>query len=452
MSTTFLNELLATIVQRSTRSQRRAEVAVEGDHHQLADECRRLLASYGEASSIAIARRALDIYNDLNDEDKACFFRLLAECYAPDPATVHQAYKAYASNPDAATLQVLFHQCEPPRQELLRRMNLPLGGTLDLVRMRADLQQLLPDPLLEPVETDFVHLFISWFSRGFLVLHHIDWSTSAVVLEKIIDYEAVHEIRDWDDLRRRLNPVDRRCFAFFHPAIGNEPLIFVEVALTRGVPSAVQPIIEDRELAPTHSKVADTAAFYGISNCQLGLRKISFGSFLIKQVVRELKHEMPNLKHFVTLSPIPGFLSWLKAQPDDPNSPLVDSARAGRELIEQSHWAQDPVAAEKLREVIMPLAANYLLTAKNKRGEPTDPVARFHLRNGARLHRINWLGDTSDKGINQGAGLMVNYLYVIDQIDTNHERYVTEQRVTCSSAIRKLARSARQDISAEATK
>jgi len=360
---------------------------------------------------------------------------------------------------DNQSLQRLFEACEPRRQELFRRLNLASDGTYELVKMREDLLALLREqPELAAIDDDFAHLFGSWFNRGFLMLKRIDWNTPASILEKIIRYEAVHEIQDWDDLRRRLDARDRRCFAFFHPAIGDEPLIFVEVALHKGLPSRIQPILsgessgESRHTkkAVDESEDADTAAFFGISNCQTGLRGISFGNFLIKQVVQELSQELPQLKYFVTLSPVPGFAQWLQEQREDEQLP--PSLRKALKGLETAEWHQDKALEEPLKTAIRPLAARYLIEEKNRHGLPLNPVARFHLGNGAELHRINWLGDISAKGFKQAAGLMVNYLYVLDDIERNHENYTAKGAVACSSDVRDLARRARKLAKGETTK
>lgn len=448
MNKSFLNELLGTIAQRNGRRRRWPSIRADDDDGRLDGKCRQLLASDGEASSIALARRALDCYEQLNADERLLFFQCLASDYAPDPNALHAAYARYQECPDGDTLQALFRCCEPPRQELLRRLNLAPGGTYDLVRMRADLLGYLPEHAsLGAVDADFIHLFGSWFNRGFLLLRQIDWDTPAAILEKLIDYEAVHEVRDWSDLRRRLAPDDRRCFAFFHPAIGDEPLIFVNVALTDGMPDSIQPILAEASEQSLLSQAADTAAFFGISNCQAGLRGISFGNFLIKQVVQELKRELPGLKHFVTLSPIPGFAQWLENERNDPESPLDNATRGVLATLGRPSW-HDRESTPGFREAVLRQAARYLTEARNPRGKPANSVARFHLGNGARLHRINWLGDASAKGLAHGAGLMVNYLYVLDEIETNHERYyAADGRVVASSAIRKLARQAQKGIS-----
>jgi malonyl-CoA decarboxylase len=292
-------------------------------------------------------------------------------------------------------------------------------------------------PQWKSIDSDLEHLFGSWFNRGFLTLERIDWYTPAIVLEKLIEYEAVHEIAGWNDLRRRL-AADRRCFAFFHPALPHEPLIFIEVALTKGISSAIEPLLalEAPQLDP---HAADTAIFYSITNCQTGLRGISFGNLLIKQVAQRLGQEFPRIKTFATLSPIPGFSAWLKTMRAEareaPDGQRQDDAL---KLLDSADWHKKPEEAERLRKALMPYTAYYLACAKQNR-EAADPVARFHLGNGARLERLNWLADTSKRGLQQSAGMMVNYLYRLEEVEQNHEVYVREQKVAASRELRRLA-------------
>jgi malonyl-CoA decarboxylase len=306
--------------------------------------------------------------------------------------------------------------------------------------MRAELLARIPDrPELELVDRDFEHLFASWFNRGFLVLRRIDWSTPAAILERIIRYEAVHAISDWDDLRRRINPSDRRCFAFFHPSLVDDPLIFVEVALTSGIPAAIAPILAD-EREPSEPAQASTAVFYSISNCQDGLRGISFGNFLIKQVAEELAREFPSVKTFVTLSPVPGLMGWLEQARDDAAAELklTPEQRKALSLLDYGQWSRKSGLARRLEGLVKPVAAHYLVRAKNARGRPLDPVARFHLGNGARLERLNWLADTSPKALADSGGVMVNYRYILKDIEKNHEAYAATGEVVTSSAVRGL--------------
>ncbi|WP_185858926.1 malonyl-CoA decarboxylase [Vreelandella nanhaiensis] len=445
MNMTFLQGLLSSISTR-TRLLGNASNAVQGSDahlHALASACETLMQRGGEASQIMTAQRALTHYQQLEPEERQAFFKLLADEYAAEPQAIHAAYQAYCESEDNAALEKLFNACEPRRQDLLRRLNLCPGGTFELVKMRADLlKQLRHAPDLAALNSDFSHLFNSWFNRGFLVLESIDWNTPAAVLEKLIQYEAVHAISDWRDLRRRLDPEDRRCYAFFHPATGDEPLIFVEVALCKGIPDNVQRILEHGEEVPMDE--ADTAVFYSISNCQAGLKGVSFGNFLIKQVVQELSRELPQLKNFVTLSPVPGFADWLAEQR---TSQSVTLSQPLQTFLESGESSGLPAAVHK---EFMRLAAHYLVEAKHRSGQPLNPVARFHLGNGASLHRLNWLGDISSKGMQQAHGLMVNYLYQLDRIEQNHEAYTRNYSVVCANDIRRLAGQADQYFSTEA--
>ncbi len=282
---------------------------------------------------------------------------------------------------------------------------------------------------LAVIDKDFVHLFSSWFNRGFLVLRRIDWSTSAAILEKIIRYEAVHEIHDWDDLRRRIDPPDRRCYAFFHPALVDEPLIFVEVALTREIAGAIGPILSGKR-EPVEPQRATTAVFYSITNCQRGLAGVSFGHFLIKQVVEEVSREVPRVGTFVTLSPAPNFADWLKRERKNPPRTRSMSTTAKRSpRSTTTNWWRAPDIAEQVHEPLIRAAAWYYMRARNGRGLPVDSVARFHLGNGARLERLDWLADTSERALKQSYGLMVNYLYDLDYIERNHEAYAQQRAV-----------------------
>ncbi|MDB5569733.1 MAG: Malonyl-CoA decarboxylase [Hyphomicrobiales bacterium] len=404
----------------------------------LADLCDRLLSGRGEASGTALAREVLDRYATLDEDARTTFFSALAERFGPDASAMTLAVDSWAHEPTDDNAARLHYASEPRRQEIFRRLNRAPGGTAALVGMREDLlKQLRANPGLKVVDRDFVHLLNSWFNRGFLVLRRIDWSSPAVVLEKIIRYEAVHQIRGWDDLRGRIDPVDRRCYAFFHPALVDEPLIFVEIALTADMPGAVQPLLAPGR-QPTPPEKARTAVFYSISNCQQGLAGVSFGNFLIKQVVEELRRELPQLDTFVTLSPVPGFMGWLRAQAksmtSEPDKQTVES-------LDDSEWPQDEEFAPRARALLEPLAAQYFLEARTAGNRPVDPVARFHLGNGARLERINWLGDTSEKGLAESAGVMVNYLYDLDQIEENHEAFANQGEVVASPAVRRLLKS-----------
>jgi malonyl-CoA decarboxylase len=405
----MMMELLASVFERRYRPLAKGEF----DDSSITTLADKLIGSTGEVSGLALATQILDRFEVMTDEEKLDFFHYLASDMDIDPLKVESALHEYRQKPSKKTYNQYINAVEPRRQELIRRLNQVSGATEKLVNMRADLLRLKPNSdLLAALDLDFRHLFASWFNRGFLVLRPINWETPAHILEKIIAYEAVHAIDSWDDLRRRMQPQDRCCFAFFHLSMPDEPLIFVEVALTRGIANSVQEILSDnREELPASE--ADTAVFYSISNCQQGLSSISFGNSLIKQVVADLSAEFSNLKKFVTLSPIPGLIKWVKQMDINTQIEPFNDMRS--------------------------LAAYYLLNAKVPNGKPLDPVARFHLGNGAKIHAIHNGADLSDKGINQSGSAMVNYLYELKTVSTNHEQFAATGHVSAVQEIRKLS-------------
>ena len=436
MANAFFSDLLATISERGRTLLRRAGPPDDGlDASELIELCEALLSGRGEASGTAMAREVLDRYRDLDTAGRVTFFEAIARDFGPDREKLSQAIESWRNQPNDSDASDLHFASEPRRQELIRRLNRAPGGTSDLVAMRADLLSLMKgNKDLAAFDRDMVHLLSSWFNRGFLVLRRIDWSTPANILEQIIRYEAVHEIRDWNDLRRRIDPVDRRCYAFFHPQLNDEPLIFVEVALTEAIPTAIAPLLAaDRQPVPVER--ARTAVFYSISNTQKGLGGISFGSFLIKQVVEELRRELPKLDTFITLSPVPGFMQWLKKADD---VPLSEEERTLLEALDKPDWFENAELTAQLRAVLEPLAAHYFLKARTSKGRLIDSVARFHIGNGARLEKINWLGDLSPKGLRESAGVMVNYLYRLEDIEKNHEAYANQGEIAASTAVKKL--------------
>lgn len=395
--------------------------------------CHALLSERGEVSGTRLAKEALSAYRLLEGPALGVFYDLLVEEFSPDPDEVGRCADIYRRDPSQANLIRLQRVVEPPRQELFRRLNIAPGGTGVLVEMRGRLLRERADkPEWAGIEADLAHLLASWFNRGFLALQRIDWRTSALVLEKLIQYEAVHEMRGWDDLHRRLG-ADRRCYAFFHPALPDEPLIFVEVALTRGVSVGVQPLL-DPDSPVVDAASANCAIFYSITNCQPGLRGVSFGNLLIKQLAEDLGREFPRLKTFATLSPIPGFRDWLDvvAKEDATLFPL-------QVRLDAPGWYKDGVVAAEMQRDLLRLCAHYLLHAKHGH-EPLDAVERFHLGNGARLERVNWLADTSPTALQQSAGLMVNYLYRLGEVERNHEAYAREHRVVAARRIETLAK------------
>ena len=392
----------------------------------------KLMGTVGEVSGIVTARQVLDHYIDLNETQKLEFFKNLEENFNADPAMVRRVYETYEKDPSSSNLNKLSDATRPKRNDLFKRLNQTPGATHDLVAMRTDLLKHLKDhPQLKSVDEDFVRLFSSWFGRGFLVLQTINWASSAAILERIIRYEAVHEIKDWNDLRSRIDPPNRRCFAYFHPALVDEPLIFVEVALTKEVPHSIDSILEDKGGDVVDSSGYKTATFYSISNCQPGLKNISFGNFLIKQVVQELQAEFPSIKTFVTLSPIPGLERWLGADSGDEAEELTNLKKELKSLspVLESIGEND--------ELIKRTVLNYLLLAKQGK-YPADPVARFHLGNGAKIHQVHTSADLSEKGISQSRGTMVNYLYDLRYIERNHEQYVMEGEIDYNDKLKSL--------------
>jgi malonyl-CoA decarboxylase len=397
-----------------------------------------------------VARQLHEVLRALDPDDRHGFQRYLATDFQPDRAALRAAAEHYLADSTAEAAAALAQAGDPPRQELLRRMNMAPGGTSALIAMRSEITpRLRAEPELKLLDADLRHLFASWFNRGFLELRRIDWQSPAAVLEKLIAYEAVHEIKGWDDLRRRLAP-DRRCFAFFHPALPDEPLIFVEVALVEGLATAVPPLLSqntDEDAGRAQAERADTAIFYSISNCQDGLRGVSFGNFLIKQVVEELQAEFPRLRRFSTLSPVPGFRRWL-------NRWLADARDADAALLQDvetdGSWRY-PARSERLRPDVMRLCALYL-TQPPLPGNRIDPVARFHLGNGARLERINWLGNNAPRALAESFGIMVNYLYDHDSIEDNHEAFVRGGTIIRSPDVDALLANTQRELAPEQQK
>ncbi len=403
------------------------ELAPPNSAETLTALCKALIQHRGEASGLALAGEVVQGYQNLPVEERLDFFRALARDFEVDREAVLDAMEAYRESGEQAHLRSIKRAVEAPREKLFQRINTAAAGTETLVRMRGHLLQVLRQhPELGAVDADLKHVFISWFNKGFLEMRRIDWSSPAAILEKIIDYEAVHAINGWDDLRSRLRE-DRRCFAFFHPALSDDPLIFVEIALTKEIPGALAPLLEQgREDAEID---ADTVVFYSISNCHPGLSQISFGNFLIKSVIEELRKEIATLNTFVTLSPVPGFRNWLL-------SANLEGLVAP-ELMEKVREPLGKVVAAEVYDALQGLCAHYLLNVKSGR-LPKDGPARFHLGNGACLYRLNASADMSPKGLEQSAGIMVNYLYDLKQIEANHDAYFDEGIIAASKKVRKL--------------
>ena len=445
----WLEQVIDTVAERSLEllGLRKA------DQDQVSDQklCSTLLSRQGEASNIALAHQILLRYAEKISDEKTAFFLMLADTFDPDKELILAAVSEYDKD-SPESLQQLISAVEPPRQELFRRLNMAPRGTAALINLRHDLlQRLANHPRLKVVDADLVHLFSSWFNRGFLLLESIDWNSSAAVLEKLIQYESVHPISGWDDLHRRLQS-DRLCFAFFHPALPSVPLIFIEVAFTNGITAKIDEIIGSgtRAIDPA---TADTAIFYSINNSLGGLRGISFGNFLIKQVVAELQLQYPKLKQFSTLSPMPLFRKMLiekyaieKSLDADSRLRKILTNRldkilqvAGTDALDEALLKLIDAPGEHkklLQEVLHNLSLCYLTQMKND-GSLYDPVARFHLSNGARIERINVFANTSASGLNESFGCMVNYLYNPEEVISNHEAFITQNRIMMSKPLQK---------------
>ena len=380
----------------------------------LPELCEQLLSNKGEVTGLSLASDILDLFEQQNSEGQKAFLTTLVTEFDLDTNELNAALKMYEADPDQACYSKLMTAATSRRQTLFKKLNELPGATQRLVNMRMTLLELLPaHPELAVIDQDLKQLFTSWFNRGFLVLQPISWSSPAHILEKIIAYEAVHAIESWDDLRRRLQPADRRCFAFFHPAMPDEPLIFVEIALSKEIPEAIQTILADRSEADDGRP--KTATFYSISNCQTGLAGISFGNSLIKTVVSELRREFESLEQFVTLSPLPVFADWMSKQSLVDPLPLEDDQK------------------------ITDLAACYLVHGKTPSGTPFDPVARFHLGNGARIHALHANADRSANGKSRSHAVMVNYLYDLEQLEANHQKFAADGVIACSGKVKDRA-------------
>ena len=415
---------------------------------------KRLISERGESNAVSMADDVVNNYRKLAKDQHIPFFTYLFEKLNPQPDEVLKAAQNFAAESNARNYIRLQKVSESPRQEFFRRLNRASDGTAAVVQMRRDLLQLLEKkPELAAVDFDMRHLLSSWFNPGFLKMHRVDWKSPAEVLEKLIQHEAVHAIDGWDDLRRRLQP-DRRCFAFFHPQLPSEPLIFVEVALLPEIPTVITPLVDKKAETVDQASQYKVAVFYSISNCEPGLRGVSMGNFLIKRVAEQLHAEFPAIKTFVTLSPIPGFMDWVSTgailAEDIPADRLKPNLKAAKEQalatlkLDSQSWVEKlssgwhpDLSSEKEKEALLCLASIYL--GLGSTGRNGNPVAKFHLGNGAKLHLVNWAGDLSRKGLRQSAGLMVNYLYDLGSVEENHEKFANGEIIYSRSVGRLMA-------------
>ncbi len=425
----FLQDMLFSVFDREDDAQPLR------DGRSLRNLCESLMSSRGEVSGNRLSLAVLETFENSDEQVQLEFFHWLANDLDIDPADAIAAAAAYRESNSGVNWRRLQRSTESRRIELFKRINRVPGGTYRLVRLRQSLLPMLAQHAeLKRVDADLQYLFSMWFNRGFLVLRQIDWHTPANILEKIIDYEAVHAINDWNDLRQRLLPSDRMCFAFFHPAMQDEPLIFVEVALTTERPDSIQNLLAGERELVTDSQ-ASTAVFYSISNCQSGLRGVSFGNFLIKQVALELAAHYPNLKTFRTLSPVPSFVPWIKRSSAGQYKQVYQEAVKLAVSLSDGNLDHDNHPDMQL---LCSLAAKYLVEVRRSDKQPMDPVARFHLGNGASLDAVIAAADLSFKGLAQSAGLMVSYLYDLDKVVSNHEEYAGEHKIAYSKSVARL--------------
>jgi len=396
--------------------------------------CDELLSNKGIVFGITVARDITNLYQNLSNENKLIFFKKINEKYKPNYQKVDEAIKYYTKSKNEKNLSQLFITVEGKRRELFRRMNIAPNGTSIIVKLREDLLKFIKDnEELEQLDNDLRHLFKAWFNPGFLKLERITWETKAVILEKIIKYERVHQMKDMSALKRRLGE-DRRFFSYFHPALEDEPLIFVQVALTNNLGKSIQEIMKPNT---SEQKEYDTATFYSISNCQDGLTRVTLGHFLIKRVLYELEEELPNIKRFGTLSPIPGFADWFFYQKDKKIQNILGKSSTDLSFLKSADLKIGDGRIVLFQKDIIKLVAHYLVNEKNREGLPIGDVTRFHLRNGATLEDIVINANISEAGYKSSFGIMVNYLYELNDIEKNNENFVNNKKVICSDKVRK---------------
>ena len=430
-----LKEIISSIADVGQKLFKKS-VVKKNDLESIISLCDDLISNKGAAFGITVARDITDLYHTLSPDNKLLFFKKINEKFKPDHNKVNSAIETYKREQNDKNLFKLFVTSEGQRRELFRRMNMSPNGISTIVSLREDLLQILNDNKdLKPLDNDLRELFKSWFNPGFLKLTKITWDTKAAVLEKIIQYERVHKIKDMNELKRRLGE-DRRFFSYFHPALDDEPIIFVQVALTNGLGKSIQEIMK-----PTtgNEKKYDTATFYSISNCQEGLTRVTLGNFLIKRVVYEIQEELPNIKNFGTLSPIPGFRDWFTTLDEGVIQNILGKIPYSTvSFLRSSSLKVGDGRIVSNKKAIIKLVAHYLMNEKNKKDLPINDVCRFHLGNGAIIEDIVINANVSEVGFNRSFGVMVNYLYELKNIEKNHEDYINNKNIIISDKLKKL--------------
>ena len=429
-----LKKILSLIADTGQKLFKKSDIK-KNDLDSIIKLCDELLSNKGMVFGITVARDITNLYQDLSQENKLNFFKKIDEKYKANSAEVNEAIKVYSQSPNEKNLSKLFITAEGKRRELFRRMNIAPNGTSIIVKLREDLLNFLHDNKnLEYLDFDLRHLFKAWFNPGFLKLERITWKTKALILEKIIKYERVHLMKDMNDLKRRLGE-DRRFFSYFHPALEDEPIIFVQVALTKGLGKSIQEIMKP---SSEGEKNYDTATFYSISNCQEGLSRVTLGHFLIKRVIYEVQEELPNIKNFGTLSPIPGFVDWFNYLDDNKIKVILGKSNTDMSFLKSPDFKVGDVRILSNKEDLTKLVAHYLINEKDTKGFPLGDVTRFHLRNGAIINDIIVNANVSDAGFKRSFGVMVNYLYELNNIEKNHEDFLNKKEVIYSNKLKKF--------------
>ncbi len=430
-----LKDIISSIADVGKKIFKKKESIKKNDVESIVSLCDDLISNKGAAFGITVARDITELYQTLSEEKKLLFFKKINEKYKPSFTKVNQAIDIYKSSQNEKTLSDLFKVSEGSRRELFRRMNMAPNGTAIIVSLREDLIKVLKNNSdLTPLDNDLRHLFRAWFNPGFLKLEKITWDTKAAVLEKIIEYERVHQIKDMNELKRRLGE-DRRFFSYFHPALEDEPIIFVEVALTKGLGKSIQELLKPTAAG---NKKNDTATFYSISNCQDGLSRVTLGNFLIKRVVYEIQEELPHIKNFGTLSPIPGFRDWFSYLEEKRlKNILQDTVGKDISFLKSKNLKIGDKRIIENSKAIKKLVAHYIVNEKNTKGLPINEVSRFHLGNGAIVEDIVINANISEVGFQRSFGIMANYLYELKNIEENHENYMNTKKIITSDKLKK---------------